>query len=71
MPSVSEFLIERLENLGVKHIFGVSRQDGNPFIENIKLSNKIQFINNVDETGSGFSADTYARINGVGCVCAN
>ena len=71
MPSVSEFLIERLENLGVKHIFGVSRQDGNPFVENIKSSNKIQFINNVDETGSGFSADTYARINGIGCVCAN
>ena len=71
MPSVSEFLLERLENLGVKHIFGVSKQDGNPFIDNIKISSKIQFINSVDETGSGFSADTYARVNGVGCVCAN
>lgn len=71
MPSVSEFLLERLENLGVKHIFGVSKFDGNTFIENIVQSSKIKFINSVDENGSAFSADTYARLNGVGCVCAN
>lgn len=71
MPSVSEFLVERLENLGLGHVFGVVRDGSNPFVDSVRNSAKIQFVSGVDENGSGFSADTYARASGMGCVCAS
>lgn len=71
MPSVADFLVDRLENLGVGHVFGISRDDGNPFVGSILASKKMKFAPTTDEAGAGFAADTYARINGVGCVCAN
>ena len=71
MSLVSKFLIERLENIGIRHIFGVRGGHSNQLIENIHESEKIQFIANQDENSSGFAADIYARIQGAGCVCAN
>lgn len=71
MPSVAEFLVERLENLGVGHVFGVVRDKSNPFVDGVNCSSKINFVSSVDENGAGFCADTYARVRGVGCVSAN
>jgi len=70
MPSVAEFLVDRLENIGVGHVFGISRDDENPFVESISSSKKMKFATTTDEAGAGFAADTYARTNGFGCVCA-
>jgi indolepyruvate decarboxylase len=70
MPSVADFLVDRLENLGVGHVFGISRDDGNPFVESISTSKKMRFAPTTDEAGAGFAADTYARVAGVGCVCS-
>ena len=70
MPSVSEFLIERLEHAGVKHIFGVPGDYILNFIGDLSQSEQIKFVNTTDEAHAGFAADAYARANGVGCVCA-
>lgn len=70
MPSVAEFLIERLENVGVKHIFGVPGDYVLNFLDQVSQSQKIKFINTTDENHAGFAADAYARMHGVGCVCA-
>lgn len=70
MPSVAEFLIERLENAGIKHIFGVPGDYILNFIKQISESDKIKFINTTDENHAGFAADAYARVQGIGCVCA-
>lgn len=70
MPSVAEFLIERLGNSGVEHIFGVSGDYISDFISSVSRSEKIKFIPNTDENHSGFAADAYARAHGIGCVCA-
>jgi indolepyruvate decarboxylase len=70
MPTVSEFLIERLENIGVKHIFGVPGDYCLKFIDQIYHKDKIKFVNTTDENHAGFAADAYARVHGVGCVCA-
>ena len=69
MPSVSEFLIERLENAGIKHIFGVPGDYILHFISDLSNS-KIKFVNTTDENHAGFAADAYARTHGIGCVCA-
>jgi indolepyruvate decarboxylase len=69
MATVSEFLIERLENAGIKHVFGVPGDYVLDFYTKLWNSLKIKVINTTDETHAGFAADAYARINGIGCCC--
>lgn len=65
---VSQFLIERLQNAGIKHVFGVPGDYVLDFYKEMWNSEKIKVINNTDENHSGFAADAYARVNGIGCV---
>lgn len=65
---VSKFLIERLENAGVKHVFGIPGDYVLDFYKELWDDEKITVINNTDENHSGFAADAYARVNGIGCV---
>ncbi len=69
MASTADFVIERLENLGLKHVFGIPGDYILHFFDKLVQSKKIQLINSADEGGAGFAADGYARANGVGCVC--
>lgn len=62
-----KFLLERLINAGVKVIYGIP---GDYVLDTYKEfweSKGLKFINNTDEAHSGFAADGYARVNGVGC----
>lgn len=70
MPSVSDFLLERIQNAGVKHIFGVPGDYVLNFYKKINDNENIDLVNCTDEAHAGFAANTYARVNGVGCVCA-
>jgi indolepyruvate decarboxylase len=69
MPSVADFAIERLENTGIKHVFGLPGDYILDFFSKLVQSKKIELITNADEAGAGFAADGYARANGLGCVC--
>lgn len=71
MSLLIDFLLERISSLGVKHIFGVNGQYVSSLIEKISENKKISFIENSDETQSGFAADAYARVSGAGCILAN
>lgn len=66
--NVSRFLKERLENAGVRHVFGVPGDYVLDFYKELWDSQKIKVINNTDEAASGFAADGYARVNGIGCA---
>ena len=68
MPSVADFLVERLENAGIKHAFGVPGDFILSFFDKLSQSKKIQLVNNADESNAGFAADGYARSCGIGCV---
>jgi len=68
MASTTEFVLERLENIGLKHVFGIAGDYILPFFGNLAKSKKIKVINNTDEMAAGFAADGYARVNGIGCV---
>ena len=69
MSNVSDFLIERLESVGVKHVFGIPGDYVLDFYSNLWNHDSIDVINTTDENHAGFAADAYARVNGVGCVC--
>lgn len=65
---VSKHLMGRLESAGVRHVFGVPGDYVLDFYNELWNNPKIQVVGNTDENHSGFAADAYARVNGVGCV---
>jgi len=66
--SIGEYLIKRLYELGIRHIFGVPGDFVLGFYH-LLVNSKIKVINMCDEQGAGFAADAYARINGLGAAC--
>lgn len=66
--SVGDYLINRLQESGVRHIFGVPGDYVLNFFKKLSES-PLQVINTCDEQGAGFAADAYARLNGLGVVC--
>src|ERR687884_1803856 len=67
--TIGGYLIQRLYDNGVRHIFGVPGDFVLGFYKELIDSNKIKVINTCDEQGAAFAADSYARINGLGAVC--
>jgi hypothetical protein len=60
--NVSSFLIKRLYDYGVRHIFGVPGDFVLGFYHQLIQSNKLKVINTCDEQGAAFAADAYGRI---------
>ncbi len=68
MITVSQYLFQRLENLGVQHIFGVP---GDYVLDLMDVLNEtsIELVCNCNELNAGYAADAYARLQGIGAVC--
>ncbi len=69
MPSVSEFLLERLTNAKIKSVFGVCGDYILNFYKKLSDCEQIDLVNSTDEAHAGFAANAYARVNGIGAVC--
>lgn len=66
--TISTYLIQRLRELGARHVFGVPGDYVLGFYKALEDSD-LKVINTCDEQGAGFAADAYARFNGLGVVC--
>ena len=66
--TVGRYLIQRLEELGLRHVFGVPGDYVLGFYDMLVESN-LRVVGTCTEAGAGFAADAYARVNGLGCVC--
>ncbi len=66
--AIGEYLIKKLYERGVRHIFGIPGDYVLGFYKLLEES-KIRVINTCDEQGAGFAADAYARVHGMGAVC--
>ena len=66
---VGNYLIQRLYDLGVRHVFGVPGDYVLGFYQQLEQSKRLKVINACDEQGAGFAADAYARVNGIGVLC--
>lgn len=69
MPSVADFLLERMEHAGIKHVFGVPGDYVLNFYKKLSDREGIDLINCTDEAHAGFAANSYARVKGIGGVC--
>lgn len=67
-PGIGEYLIQRIYEKGVRHVFGVP---GDYILNFYAMLDKgpLQMVNTCDEQGAGFAADAYARLHGLGVVC--
>lgn len=66
--TIGDYLIRRLVEEGVGHVFGVPGDYVLSFFDQMEKS-PLTVINTSDEQGAGFAADAYARVKGLGAVC--
>jgi TPP-dependent 2-oxoacid decarboxylase len=66
--SIGDYLIRRLGEEGVGHVFGVPGDYVLTFF-NLMEKSPLEIINTCDEQGAGFAADAYARMKGLGVAC--
>lgn len=68
LQTIGGYLIQRLQDYGIEHVFGIPGD----FILNFygKLEESpIKVVGTTREDNAGFAADGYARVHGMGAVC--
>jgi indolepyruvate decarboxylase len=65
--TVSRYLIHRLHEAGIKHLFGVPGDYTLDFLDQV-LESPIQWVGTCNELNAGYAADGYARLNGIGAA---
>lgn len=66
--SIGQYLIRRLSDYGIRHVFGLPGDYVLSFYSMLEHS-PLDLVNCTREDCAGFAADAYARINGMGAVC--
>lgn len=67
--TVSEFLLNRLNELNVNHLFGIPGDYVLPFFDElIDKPTGVTHVNSRNELNAGYSADGYAKKNGFGAL---
>jgi indolepyruvate decarboxylase len=67
--TVSDYLLARLQELGLTHIFAVPGDYAGPFLTTLDATPGIERVPTVTELGAGYAADGYARLRGIGAAC--
>jgi TPP-dependent 2-oxoacid decarboxylase len=67
--SIGDYLIRRLSEEGIGHVFGVPGDFVLGLFKKLEDSPLLEVVNTCDEQGAGFAADAYARLRGLGAVC--
>ncbi len=63
--TVSTYLLQRLRELGVKHLFGVPGDYVLDFLDQV-IDDPIEWVGTCNELNAGYAADGYARLKGIG-----
>ena len=67
-PSIGDYLIRRLQDYGIKDVFGIPGDFVLQFYGMLQES-PIRVIGTRREDCAGYAADGYARVHGMGAVC--
>ncbi|KXY12880.1 indolepyruvate decarboxylase [Bacillus cereus] len=63
--TVSTYLLDRLSELGIEHIFGVPGDYNLAFLDDVIAHENVEWIGNCNELNAAYAADGYARIKGI------
>jgi TPP-dependent 2-oxoacid decarboxylase len=67
--TVAEYLLTRLKEIGVDHLFGVPGDFVLGFLNEVLKSN-VQYVGTCNELNAAYAADGYARIRGIGAFAS-
>ena len=65
--TVGMYIVERLRDAGVGHVFGVPGDYSLGFMDHI-VESDLELVGTCNELNAGYAADAYARIRGIGAV---
>lgn len=65
--NISRYLLFRLNEIGIKHLFGVPGDYVLDFLDEV-VAGPIQWVGTCNELNAGYAADGYARMNGAGAA---
>ena len=68
VTTVGTYLVRRLEEAGLRHVFGIPGDYVLRFYDLLEESS-MQVVGTCAEAGAALAADAYARVNGLGALC--
>jgi indolepyruvate decarboxylase len=65
---IGDFLLRRLEEAGVGHLFGVPGDFNLELLQQLDDAGRLRWVGTCSELNASYAADGYARLNGMGAV---
>src|SRR5215471_11735380 len=65
---IGDFLLRRLEEAGVRHLFGVPGDYNLELLQQLHDTGVLKWIGTTSELNASYAADGYARLNGLGAL---
>jgi indolepyruvate decarboxylase len=65
---IGDFLLRRLEEAGIGHVFGVPGDYNLAFLQQLEDRGKPAWVGNCNELNASYATDAYGRINGIGAL---
>ena len=66
--NIGDFLLRRLKEAGVRHLFGVPGDYNLELLQQLQDSGALKWIGTCNELNASYAADGYARLNGLGAL---
>ncbi|WP_435220597.1 alpha-keto acid decarboxylase family protein [Streptomyces sp. Tue6028] len=66
--AVGDYLLARLAEIGVRHLFGVPGDYNMGFLDHVIDHDQISWVGNANELNAAYAADGYARVSGAGAL---
>lgn len=66
--TIGDYLLQRLHEVGVRHLFGVPGDYNLAFLDHVIDDEHLTWVGNANELNAAYAADGYARLNGVGAL---
>jgi indolepyruvate decarboxylase len=65
---IGDFLLRRLEEAGVQHLFGVPGDYNLELLQQLQSTGALKWVGTCNELNASYAADGYARLNGLGAL---
>src|SRR5262249_27801686 len=65
---IGDFLLRRLEEAGVRHLFGVPGDYNLELLQQLQDTGTLKWIGTCGELNASYAADGYARLKGLGAL---
>ena len=66
--TIGEFLLRRLEEVGIRHIFGVPGDYNLEFMQQLEDRGRPEWVGNCNELNGSYAADGYSRLKGLAAL---